>query len=320
MSSTTTVLPTPTPTGAGSENLYGMIPNHDANMAGIILFAIAWGFQSGLGLYFKQWWFLISWFLGIGLECAGYVGRFRSSTNPDGLTNFLLQIITLTLGPAFLMGGVYYQLAKMAVVYGTQYSPLKPMHYSALFITCDFIAIVIQAIGGAMAATAVEKNKNTSTGTHIMLAGIIFQVVSMTVFMVLLGWFLLNVAKAHRRGQPFDPRFSAIRRRRFFKLFPYAIFWCSICIFIRCIYRACELSEGWTGFLIVHEVYFLVLDGLFVFMGVLGMTIVHPGFALGKENIKAIGSKGRMGHTLEGIHQQDGNGVGTSSDEGPKDY
>lgn len=300
---TTTIMATALPTsvdggqsgGVATENFYGMIPSHAANMAGIILFGIMWGFQCGLSLYHRQWWFFTAWFCGIGLECSGYVGRFRSSTDPDGLTNFLLQIINLTLGPAFLMGGVYYQLAKMAVVYGTQYSPLQPMHYSILFMACDFVSIVIQAIGGGMAATAVEKAKNTSPGTHIMLAGIIFQVVSMAVFMILLGWFLWNIFNAYRQHKPFDTNYSHIQQKPFFKLFPYAIFFCSICIFIRCVYRACELSEGWTGYLIVHERYFLVMDGLCVFLGVLSLTIVHPGFALGTTHINVLTSKGRMG-------------------------
>ena len=35
-----------------------------------------------------------------------------------------------------------------------------------------------------------------------------------------------------------------------------------ICIFIRCVYRVIELSEGWEGDLIENERIFIVLEGV----------------------------------------------------------
>jgi len=37
------------------------------------------------------------------------------------------------------------------------------------------------------------------------------------------------------------------------------------------------LSEGWNGFLISHERYFLVLEGLMVILAVLILNVFHPG-------------------------------------------
>jgi hypothetical protein len=50
-----------------------------------------------------------------------------------------------------------------------------------------------------------------------------------------------------------------------------------------------ELAEGWSGFLIVNERFFLVLDGLIIYLGVLGLSLVHPGFALGRDVIPVKG-------------------------------
>lgn len=48
--------------------------------------------------------------------------------------------------------------------------------YLIVFITCDIIALVAQAIGGAMAAIALQNSEDSVTGTHIMVAGIAAQV------------------------------------------------------------------------------------------------------------------------------------------------
>ena len=42
----------------------------------------------------------------------------------------------------------------------------------------------------------------------------------------------------------------------------------TFCIIVRNFYRAVELSQGWKGYLITHEVYFAVLDGALMFLSV----------------------------------------------------
>lgn len=270
-------------------SLYGgLVPSHQANLAGLILYAIAWGYHTIVGIYFKQWWFLVAWFVGCGLETAGYVGRFNSSTDITNMNDFLVQIICLTLGPAFLMGGVYYLLAKLAMVYGPQYSPLKPMHYSLIFILCDLSSIIIQAIGGGMAAVAVQNDENTGPGTHVMVAGMAIQVFSVVLFICFFTHFMWTIYR-NRHSANFDPQYTNLRAKRAFKLLPWAISWCVLCVFIRSVYRICELAEGWTGYLIETERYFLILDGLFIYFAVLSLSIIHPGFALGREVIPVKG-------------------------------
>lgn len=206
------------------------------------------------------------------------------------LNDFLDQIICLTIAPAFFTGGVYYLLAKLVVIYGEKYSLLKPMQYSIIFITCDVISLVVQAIGGAMAATALKKSQSTVAGTHIMVAGIAFQVLSMAIFLFFFGWFMYRVWQTRKvNPDEFNPKYKQLRERAIFKLFPIAITICVLFIFVRCVYRVVELSEGWTGFLMTHETYFLVLDGLMVLLGALSLTIVHPGFAFGKQRIPIQG-------------------------------
>jgi hypothetical protein len=56
--------------------------------------------------------------------------------------------------------------------------------YLWIFCTCDVLSLVIQAIGGGMASSESDQNEDTKPVTDIMVAGIIFQLVSITVFVV----------------------------------------------------------------------------------------------------------------------------------------
>ena len=46
---------------------------------------------------------------------------------------------------------------------------------SVVFVSCDAIALIVQAVGGAIASKAVRKSEDPEKGGHIMLGGIVFQ-------------------------------------------------------------------------------------------------------------------------------------------------
>ncbi|KAK9235312.1 RTA1 like protein-domain-containing protein [Lipomyces kononenkoae] len=288
-------------------NVYGYTPLRGANLAALIVFAIAWAAHSGLAVLYRQIWFGTCLFIAVGLETAGYIGRFISSSNPTILNDFLVQIICLTLGPAFFMAGTYYLLAEIVVIWGVEYSRFKPWTYSKIFISLDLISIVLQALGGGMAATALVQNKNVDTGTHIMVGGLAFQVFATTVFMALCFDFYWTRRKRLGRGSEssYVPNFQQnhisqasegpeeyahIRNSKKSKIFLFALGASIIFVYVRSIYRVAELSVGWTGYLMTEEGYFLVLDTLMVAIAVWILLPFYPGFFLGRVQLSAVTS------------------------------
>jgi hypothetical protein len=61
-------------------------------------------------------------------------------------------------------------------------------------MTADIISLVGQSVGGGIADTAANKQASNK-GVHIMVAGLAFQIVSMTFFVVLVLAFFLRVRK-----------------------------------------------------------------------------------------------------------------------------
>jgi len=153
---------------------------------------------------------------------------------------------------------------------GHQYSPITPKLYLWIFCTCDFISLVLQAIGGGLASSNVPNNSST-TGTHIMVSGVIFQLASISVFVYFFALFWL--------------RTRAVEVPRSITVLTYATIVALLAIYVRSIYRTVELLQGWNGYLITHQTYFIVLDSIMVAIAGGIYNIFSPGILLKRGNI-----------------------------------
>jgi hypothetical protein len=138
---------------------------YDPSLAGNALFLAIFSFllpiQLLLGLHYRTSGVTIAIFIGLALEIIGYAGRIEMHLNPFLKSNFLTYLIPLTIGPVFLAAAVYLCLARIVVVYGEHLSLMRPRSYTLLFCCCDFLSLLLQAIGGAFAAMA-ETRKQVS--------------------------------------------------------------------------------------------------------------------------------------------------------------
>lgn len=96
--------------------------------------------------------------------------------------------------------------------------------YTYVFIGFDLLALVLQAIGGGMAATAKDGD-GSQQGVNIMIAGLASQVISMAIFFAVWGDFVLGTQRAKRAGtlqrmQP--PLYAYTRSTKAFKLFQWS--------------------------------------------------------------------------------------------------
>lgn len=114
------------------------------------------------------------------MEIIGWAGRYWSNQNVLYNPPFLMQIITLIIAPVFFSAWCYTILGMSISTLGQQYSFLRPKWYIIIFVTCDFISLILQAVGGGWAASVDPPTPKMPT--NIMVGGIIFQLVSMIAF------------------------------------------------------------------------------------------------------------------------------------------
>lgn len=89
-----------------------------------------------------------------------------------------------------------------------------------MFVGCDLLALVLQAIGGALAATAKDK-RGSDQGVRVMIAGLVSQVVTMALFLALWGDFVVSLRRARRGGLKggMPGMYEALRESRAFRWF-----------------------------------------------------------------------------------------------------
>ncbi|KAB2580334.1 Sphingoid long-chain base transporter RSB1 [Lasiodiplodia theobromae] len=237
--------------------------------------------------------FTIAMVSGNILEVLGYVGRVMSYYNPFKEDGFLMQIVCLTIAPAFLAAGIYFCLSRIVMTFGAENSRIKPLSYPRIFIPCDVISLLLQAAGGGLASAQSHANKDPTTGNNIMIAGLAFQVATLFVFIVLATDFSIRTFTRVRRlgKEALDQRHEQLRNSWAFKGFLVALAFATLCIFTRSVYRVAELSEGWTGHLIETQKYFIGLEGAVVGAAVLSLNAFHPGlcFREGYQERKGLG-------------------------------
>ncbi|ODV89347.1 hypothetical protein CANCADRAFT_14266, partial [Tortispora caseinolytica NRRL Y-17796] len=287
-------------------NHYGYVPSLAPNLIGLIGFALLSIAQLALAVYYREWWFGCAMGLGTLLEFIGYLTRVLSYYDVYSYGYFICQITCLTLAPTFLMAGVYNMLGKLVIVHGLDLvSKLKPATYTYFFLAFDISCIALQGGGGGIASGAGENISMYNAGNNVMLVGIILQVVAMFIFMCLTVLVFYNAnkmkkagmyptredlaaeglldlhinpsAKPQRRYHPnVSPVLYGITYEKRWKPTVIAFAIAVLLIFTRCMYRVVELAQGWGGYLMETEPYFLVLDGLMILIALILISIYHP--------------------------------------------
>lgn len=237
--------------------------------------------------------------LGAVCEMIGYAARVKSWHNRSAETPFLIQIIALTIGPAFTAAGIYICLRRIVEALGAAISLVRPRWYTHGFIGCDVASLALQGIGGGMASVALRAGRNKQPGTRVMLAGMVLQVATLSAFLGLTSHFAFATWRRYRRDnartepilQPAEagcsrPAVEAelaasdLRRSRRFRGFVAALFLSALCLFVRCIYRVAELSEGWTGPLMKRQDLFIAFEGVMVAVAMVALNVFHPAFCM----------------------------------------
>lgn len=267
--------------------------------------------------------FTLAFAFGIILEILGYGGRIMSALNQWDENGFLMQICCLTIGPAFLAGGIYLCLRRIVYAFGPENSRIKPEVYTRFFIPCDLISLILQAVGGALASTASHNNEPTETGDRIMIAGLAFQVLTLLIFIIVTLDFALRVVRRRRAlgaEHALDQSATAVATRRSlrFRGFLAALALATVCIFWRSVFRVAELSQGWDGPLMKRQGLFIGFEGVMIIVACLGLNVFHPSFCfkemMGAEAQGGLGARKRARKQAVGSSEgEKGEGADSSS-------
>lgn len=231
------------------------------------------------------------------------------------ITNAMTRAETsLIMAPVFFSAYLYTVTGMALTTLGTQYSLLTPRwvcpllslilctkpQYLIIFLGADVISLILQAVGGGIASSAdAAKGDNMQLGPNIMLAGIVFQLISM-VFFVTIGTDFIYRVMADKpysfrsisrtnsqdtlnpngeKGEQVKPK-KNLTRWWIFLIGGVGL--SSLAIIIRGIYRTAELSQGWGGSIMLTQNFQNFLDGLPMVIAVAVFNFINPTYLLTK--------------------------------------
>ena len=210
--------------------------------------------------------------MSVANKSAGYAGRLMLHDDPFSKLGFKVNVILLTIAPAFLSAGLYVILKRLVLLFGPQYSRISPNAYAYIFVSADVLSIILQGAGGSISAVATEKIF-LDQGVDIMIAGLVSQVFTLMIFAGLCVDFARQVSKHHHLLPVARQQLKRSWRFRFMII---AMTFAFLCILTRCAYRVAELSQGWGSELMRKEKDFIIMDSMLV-NATLGLTSDNVG-------------------------------------------
>ncbi|KAG9692812.1 RTA1-domain-containing protein, partial [Aureobasidium melanogenum] len=251
------------------QSLFQYRPYLAATSVFIALFGISGIVHMVQGIWYKQRTFAILMVLGCICEMIGYGGRIIMYNDPWDFNGFIMQIVCITIAPVFMTAAIYVTLYRSILRLSPSSASFKPALYYQIFIPCDVISLVLQAVGGAMSS---ESNGSSQAGVDTGLAGLAFQVFTLLVFIALAVQYGFRYHKDRKSGRV---KSSGLDTR--FKIFLICLSVSLVLIFIRCAYRIYELSDGYSGSALHDQGLFIALESCMITAATLLLNIGHPG-------------------------------------------
>ncbi|KAK3319117.1 RTA1 like protein-domain-containing protein [Apodospora peruviana] len=294
----------------------GYFPNKGIN----IFFAVGFGAAAlatlAVGTWKKTWSYMAFITAGCVLELAGYASRIPLSSNPWNHHAFETQIVAIILAPTVICISIYLTLKYACISLNPDLSRVRPHLYPFIFVPLDVSCLLVQAIGGALAASAgYDDFALLQHGNRAIIAGITLQVVVLLFFgavatdyyLRVKRWILTNLEETDQ------PEAVALWRDKRFRMFVYAVTGAYAGILIRCIYRIAEMAGGWGNHIMQDEPSFIVLEGFMILIPCLLLASFPAGilFPQMAARMSARGNKDKSNTTIQ--HDRKNRG---SSDHG----
>ncbi|KAF5231627.1 hypothetical protein FAUST_9189 [Fusarium austroamericanum] len=255
----------------------GYVPNKGSSYFFTICFAVLFLSAVGIGIWKRTWTYAATLGAGLLLETVGYIGRLQMNPNPWKSSAFQTQICCIIIAPTFICAAIYLTLKHVALALNPALSRFHPRWYPRVFLPADLSCLIIQAIGGGIAAAAKRDQPDLATnGNRTIIAGVVLQVVVLLAFGTMGIDYYLRVKK-YMHGSDVAPESLRVWRDKKFRLFGFAVTVAYFAILTRCIYRIAEMAGGWGNHIMQDEPSFLVLDSTLVLVTGFCLTAFHPG-------------------------------------------
>ncbi|KAH9883606.1 RTA1-domain-containing protein [Xylariomycetidae sp. FL2044] len=307
----------------------GYYPNLGLNAFFTAGFGVCMVVLAVTGVWKKTWGYSAALTAGCILEFAGYLARVFLHQNPWNSPAFQTQICAIILAPTLLCISIYLTLKHITLSLSPSLSRVRPRLYPVIFVPADVSCLLLQAIGGGLAASAGSEDPDLLlAGDRVIIAGIALQCVVLGGFGAAALDYFLRVRKVMMTGGQGGAEGDLLAegaRQTWedgsFRLFVYAVTGAYGLILIRCIYRIAEMAGGWGNHIMQDEPSFVVLESFCILIPVALLTFFPPGFlfpAMAERERQRLSRKSKNKSNNKRNSGGAGDETATSGDEGQK--
>ncbi|KAE8391243.1 RTA1 like protein-domain-containing protein [Aspergillus alliaceus] len=244
--------------------------HYDPSLAAAVIFIICFLATTILHTYqlFRtRTWFFIPFLLGGYFEWVGYVARAIACNQTPNWTlgPYIVQAVLTLVAPALFAASIYMELGRTIVVlHAEKHSLIRVKWLTKIFVAGDVLSFLMQSAGAGLMGM---KSKSRENGPHIIVGGLVVQI-------LFFGFFMISSAVFHMRmnRDPVADGGSGFNWRRLL----YALYGASALILIRSIFRLIEYAQGNDGYLVSHEWFMYIFDALLMFGTMLIFHVEHP--------------------------------------------
>ncbi|GAA5976299.1 hypothetical protein JCM10908_005447 [Rhodotorula pacifica] len=249
--------------------LAGFVPSLPLGVVALVLFAL-----SSIVLW-VHWYrtnrrrYMLTLTISMVCMTLGFVFRLIYRANYTSLGLYIIMYMLTLLSPCAFLAMDYMLLARLALAMGDEAMHcllLPATRIAKFFIWSDVVTFALQAAGGGLSTSNAESSQRM--GPKITLAGLAIQLASFLFFTITLltfGFRLLRRPAYRNPPQPFSFRGYKFWSNTLVYDWRPAFFVLALTcigILVRSVFRLIEFSEGYYGYLAVHEGYFYGLDAL----------------------------------------------------------
>ncbi|KAH7378081.1 RTA1 like protein-domain-containing protein [Cadophora sp. MPI-SDFR-AT-0126] len=262
---------------------------YDPSLVAAVIFIVCFAVTTFFHLYQlirTRTWYFIPLCIGGFFEWIGYVGRTLSSQESPNwsLGPYIMQTLLLLIAPALFAASIYMELGRIIeLVDGELHAMIRKRWLTKLFVCGDVLSFTLQmAGGGIMSSGSLD---SVHLGEKIVIGGLFVQIAFFGFFVFVSFSFNIRMARL--------PTEKAEQRHDVWRKHLNTLYFASMLIMVRSIFRVVEYIQGNAGYLLRHEYYLYIFDAVLMLAVMVVFNVVHP------SEVKALLKGGKMAKGLK---------------------
>ncbi|KAK6837825.1 hypothetical protein RU639_001537 [Aspergillus parasiticus] len=246
--------------------------HYGPSLPAALIFAVLFGLSSLVHTFQMirtRTWCFTPFVIGGFCECTGYIGRVLGHyETPDWtLGPYVLQSLLILVAPALFAASIYMVLGRVILITNhPEYAIVKPRWLTRFFVFGDVMSFLVQAAGAGIMVTGTN---GMAVGEDVVIAGLFIQIAFFGLFILIATVFLWRMQRNRSAAQLMVPGLPW--RKHLLVLYAACLL-----IMTRSVFRAVEYIQGNNGYLLRHEVFLYVFDGVLMFLQMVLLTVCHP--------------------------------------------